>query len=316
LKTDGIPFIGNLIQPGLTALFIGFSVLFTTETVQHYLFKQLVTFWTEGCFGFQWLGKLYFLLSVGLSLAITYRYGFFEEGTFSHTLLRLLLRSLGGVMMLLQCSPNLDICIALGIAALLRDHILDLGHYLWITLEASRQTPSYLYSTQQPLTTDAYTHQGQVHTAAALKELRDYLQTPEGKAQSAKINWKWREANRDDLSSKLEHFTKGLYSGRPSSPEGEEEDLFGEDNEAKEGPPPARRRSWSRSLFTLLFYALVCLGASVMVGVVVFDVGTGAAAGERERQAEWGQSFLSAGRALLEDLGVLLRQETSSREEL
>lgn len=301
MKTDGIPLIGNLIQPGLTALFIGFSVLFTTETVQHYLFKQLVAFWTDGCFGFQWFGKLYFLLSVGLSLAVTYRYGFFEEGTFSHTLLRLLLRSLGGVMMLLQCSPNLDICIALGVAALLRDQILDLGHYLWITLEASRQTPSYLYSMQRPLTADAYAYQGQIHTTAALKELRDYLQTPEGKAQSAKINWKWREANRDDLSSKLEHFTKGLYSGRPSSSEGEE-DIFGEDN-GEEEPPPRLRRSWSRSLFTLLFYALVCLGVSVMVGVVVFDVGA--------TESPEGRSFLSSGRALLEDLGILRRHGSS-----
>lgn len=93
-------------------------------------------------------------------------------------------------MLLLRCSPNTDICIALGIAALFRDHILDLSHYLWITWEASKQTPTHLYSGQQPLTNDDYSHQGQIHTAAALKELRDYLQTPEGKAQSAKVSYR------------------------------------------------------------------------------------------------------------------------------
>jgi hypothetical protein len=146
---------------------------------------------SEGGFGLPWLGKVYFLLSVGLSLFVTYRYGFFEEGTFSHALLRLLLRSLGGVMMLFRCSPNPDICVVLGICALMRDHILDWSHYFWITLEAAKQTPSYLYSSQKPLTADDFTHQGEVHTAAALKELREYLQTSEGKAQAAKVNWRF-----------------------------------------------------------------------------------------------------------------------------
>jgi hypothetical protein len=209
LKTDGVPVIGHLIQPTLTALFVGLSFFFTSGSVQRYLLGQLLSFWsgltvsnlrrvvcsplscrTDGCLGLPWLGKVYFLLSVGLSLLVTYRYGFFEEGTFSHALLRLLLRSLGGVLMLLRCSPNPDICVALGMAALMRDHILDWSHYLWITLEAAKQTPSSQLSGQRPLTADDFAHQGQVHTTAALRELREYLLTPEGKAQAAKVNWR------------------------------------------------------------------------------------------------------------------------------
>lgn len=227
----------------------------------------------------------------------------FVEGTFSHTLLRLLLRSLGGVMLFLRCSPNADICIALGISALLRDYILELSHYLWITFEASKQSPSYIYSGQRPLTDDDYSHQGQIHTAAALKELRDYLQTPEGKAQSAKVsyrydvNWyllyssRWREARRDDLSLKLDQFTKGLYSGRPYDDEAT--------NENDENEPLISQKSWSQTLFTLLTYSLVCLSLSCIIAFVVFDVGSMDNTGT--------SSFLSRTRTFLESIGVLQR---------
>jgi hypothetical protein len=166
-----------------------------------------------------------------------------------------------------------------------------------------------------------------VHTAAALRELREFLRTPEGKAQAAKINWKWREANRDDLSARLDHFIKGRYSGKPSTDaarhsnstdgadtEDEEEQeeglLFGdeaENNGAAQRKPsaPSPSSSWSRSVFTLLFYALVCLALSAMVGVAVFDVGSGAV-GRGTGGGEGHRGFLSA---LLEELGVLRGHE-------
>lgn len=49
LNTDGIPILGNLIQPGLTAMFLGVSVLFTSTTVQEYLWLQIIHFWFTSC---------------------------------------------------------------------------------------------------------------------------------------------------------------------------------------------------------------------------------------------------------------------------
>jgi hypothetical protein len=285
---------------------------------------------------------VYFLLSVGLSLLVTYRYGFFEEGTFSHALLRLLLRSLGGVLMLLRCSPNPDICVALGMAALMRDHILDWSHYLWITLEAAKQTPSSQLSGQRPLTADDFAHQGQVHTTAALRELREYLLTPEGKAQAAKVNWRsvlllvldlasphltlcplwichrWREANRDDLSSKLEHFTKGMYSGRPGGLTSSDDDseALDEGGEVSDdsSPPQSPPRSWARSVFTLLFYSLLCLAISGMVALVVFDPGSESTTASAAAAASHNglESVLSTSRSFLEALGVLRKSSGDS----
>lgn len=141
----------------------------------------------DGLFGIPWFGKAYFFVSIALSLFITYRFKVFEEGTFSHTLLRLLLRSFGSVMLFLQCSPNTDVCIAFGIAAFLRDYILDIAHELSITIEGSRQIPTINYSGQLPLTDDQYTLQGKIHTAAHLEKLREHLKTPEGKTKLDKI---------------------------------------------------------------------------------------------------------------------------------
>ena len=145
----------------------------------------------EGIFGISWFGKAYFLLSIALSLFATYHWKFFEEGTFSHTLLRLLLRSLGSVMLLLQCSPNSDVCASLGIAALLRDPILQFSHYVWFTIESSTHTPTIKYSGQEPLSMDEYDHQGDTYTTAELEKLRAYLQTPEGQTKLAKTKRKY-----------------------------------------------------------------------------------------------------------------------------
>lgn len=93
-------------------------------------------------------------------------------------------------MLFLQCSPNPDVCIALGIAALLRDYILEFTHYLWITIEASRQTPTIKYSGQEPLSMTEYEIQGETHTAAELAKLRQFLETPEGQTKLARIKSK------------------------------------------------------------------------------------------------------------------------------
>lgn len=44
-NVEGIPFVGNLIQPGITAIFLGFSVMFTSSTIQQYLLDQILVFW-------------------------------------------------------------------------------------------------------------------------------------------------------------------------------------------------------------------------------------------------------------------------------
>ena len=133
-----------------------------------------------------WLGKVYLICSVLISLYLTFKWEYFEENTFSHLLLRLLLRSLGYIILFLHCSTNLDVCFALGIAAWMRNYILQLSDRLFTSNKTGKiELVENRFINHIPLS--EFHRQGIDKAKKELEKLKEYLLTPEGQAKYQKI---------------------------------------------------------------------------------------------------------------------------------
>jgi hypothetical protein len=108
-----------------------------------------------------------------------------------------------------------------------------------------------------------------------------------------------------------------MYSGRPGGLTSSDDDseALDEGGEASDGssPPQSPPRSWARSVFTLLFYSLLCLAISGMVALVVFDTGSESTTASAAAASHNGlESVLSTSRSFLEALGVLRKSSGDS----
>ena len=186
---------------------------------------------THGAFGVSWLGKAYFICSVVISLLVAWWWDLFCEKSTSRYLLALFFRWVP-MAILWHSTSCKDLATVMVLVALNSDALSQWLLTVWITAEASRQTPSYEHSGQEvcaltpimskrisevPLTpilsqtlsvhcticghfcislsmyeqlinADEFRLQGQMHTQAALADLRQYLSTPEGKATMYRVS--------------------------------------------------------------------------------------------------------------------------------
>ena len=102
----------------------------------------------HGAFGVSWLGKAYFICSVVISLLVAWWWDLFCEKSTSRYLLALFFRWVP-MAILWHSTSCKDLAAVMVLVALNSDALSQWLLTVWITAEASRQTPSYEHSGQE-----------------------------------------------------------------------------------------------------------------------------------------------------------------------
>ena len=161
--------------------------------------------------------------------------------------------------------------------------------YLDTQLRSEAQLTSHLSLYGQLMSADEFRKQGQVHTQAALADLRKYLSTPEGKTKlnlvsdrqvaaecaATKIRMidlfvlcRHRSETRHHVADLQSQFVRGTFGGVPSARVGRTDiDLLQEDvddDSARKG----RRSTWTQAKSCLTFVT-ICFILAVVVSIVL-----------------------------------------------
>lgn len=208
-------FAGSYIQTS-SALFM-FMYFFTSLTapdVWKYVFEHVLLFWNEGAFGVYWVGKAYFLFSVVVSILLTKYFHLYEEDSYSHWVLRNLIKCIG-TLILSKATPNSTVSIIFILLGLKIDDILYYIFRLQMSADVASKPPSYYYSGDHLLTSEEYHSHGDIYTKNALEKLRQHMRVNPGNVD--KITNRFLAEGKGDLAMQMERFIQGRCSGLPEA---------------------------------------------------------------------------------------------------
>jgi hypothetical protein len=268
--------LASFLPAGLTSALLSLSLLATSYSLKTLVLSLLWSFWRDGAFGYTWVGKVYFLLSVSLSLLLKRRYAWFQEDSSSHTALRWLLRG-AGAWLLAASASSCDLSFVFALTALWREPLTAAVD--WALLAEGEESahvlpsdpPSTRYSGQTALSEEEYRQQGSEHTAKALAALQQHLEN--NVSQRYDLTDRYRLEADEGQARLLERFAMGEYVGRPGERDrarllrGEEEGSSEEEEDEDEGERKRAKRRGDKGGGggrTALLVVLLCLLAAAV----------------------------------------------------
>ncbi len=140
---QSVPSFLHFLFVPLTAVFT--SYIYSYAYLQHFLFtvfEMSIGFWKHGAFGFDWLGKAFFLSSAILSMILTKYFKFFKEKTLSHNALYYMVIGLGSYFVL-QGSSSIEVAFSLLLLILYWDE-LSQQLYVWYVQISGAQEKTHI----------------------------------------------------------------------------------------------------------------------------------------------------------------------------
>ena len=164
-----------------------------------------IYFWNEGLFDIKWLGKVYFITSIVVSVTLTYVFGLFQPKTTSGYVLESLIKMLG-MLLLAQSTSNVELSSVVVLYGLCQEHI---SYYLFYSglVYASYKQKSHLGTTYrnmnelQPIVTE--------NTRIEVEKLRLFLQN--NPSEREKYVNRLSQGDKGEVATNLTRFTHGLH---------------------------------------------------------------------------------------------------------
>eukprot|EP00603_Paraphysomonas_imperforata_P012594 CAMPEP_0114451938 /NCGR_PEP_ID=MMETSP0104-20121206/1248_1 /TAXON_ID=37642 ORGANISM="Paraphysomonas imperforata, Strain PA2" /NCGR_SAMPLE_ID=MMETSP0104 /ASSEMBLY_ACC=CAM_ASM_000202 /LENGTH=693 /DNA_ID=CAMNT_0001624155 /DNA_START=60 /DNA_END=2143 /DNA_ORIENTATION=- len=320
--------LGSYVPSSISSAFVSFALFATSFSMKNALITGLWSFWQHGAFGYPWVGKVYFGVSVTLSLFLKWYYSLFEDDSKSHSALRMVLQGTALFMLIGHSSPSLELGCLFAVITLAKDVLVGWEQGVRTEVVGYMNTNTVNYSGQTPLTEEEYRQQTQEHTQKALADLQEHLK------KNVSLVYDFTDRYRDDAQEGrarlLERFVTDKFSGNPSERDRERilrherggdsdsdisEDHSSDDDEYRERKRVRRARkkraARSRSTFSSVAWTLL-LVLLVSLLLVAFVYQPVAMSGS----AEWQRSLLDLGEGAASSVRTLLQQLQEGAAEL
>eukprot|EP00981_Chlorochromonas_danica_P009990 scaffold2917_cov170-Ochromonas_danica.AAC.4 len=165
----------------------------------------------DGLFGYPWLGKVYFLASIGLTFSVSWAFRFFTEDSWSFLIMLYAVRSLG-LILLSQGTASRDLSYLLALVGIILEQVIPILRFIFMVIEASfqpRHKPELVLKKKEDIAALS-----RRTTQQALEQLRQHLQKNPQELQ--RVTDKLISSGDRRLEATLvQRFAEGSYSGVP-----------------------------------------------------------------------------------------------------
>jgi len=246
------------------------------DYVRNMLISGLLGFWEQGWGPYHNAGKIYFGISMLLSILLKHYFGLFAPKSNSSYVLKTLIRGIG-CLLLCYCTSNKEVSAVFLLYGLMQDHILYWYFRARLSYEASHQKSSAAIMGRPLYTTKELENLTKTTTERELAKLQEYLKKNPEKTDN--LQDKLRQGDRSEAASLLGRFARGAYhlASTPLVPgtpqyiveglDADDDDEFVDANgdDRLPTPPPhagaSRRRGGTGAILVLTF---VIVGAAAV----------------------------------------------------
>jgi len=178
------------------------------DYVRNMLISGLLGFWEQGWGPYHNAGKIYFGVSMLLSIFLKHYFRLFTPKSNSSYVLKTLIKGIG-CLLLCYCTSNKEVSAAFLLYGLMQDHILYWYFRARLSYEASHQKTSAAIMGRPLYTTKELENLTKTTTERELAKLQEYLNKNPEKTDN--LQDKLRQGDKGEAASLLGRFARGAF---------------------------------------------------------------------------------------------------------